>query len=151
MKKVIAVLLAVSTLFLLCSCSNPIISRDVSKADRELLKVVHEELMRSKFKTVFKMASSPIDVEQIVTFSEDTITYQVTRATTEGEKFTYSDKIPYSLSMKKEHPYIIVGSETYECLYVVLIDENQREDGKDIIDGLKGEKSQMGFKYDRIK
>ncbi len=151
MKKVIAILLAISTLFLLCSCSNSIISKDVSREERKLLKSVHQELMQATFRTEAKIAASTIDAEYILTFSEDTITYQVTHSRSDGTEYTYANKVPYTLSIKKELPYIVVSSEHYEGMYVILIDENQREEGGDTIKGLQGSKSQMGFYYSRIK
>lgn len=145
MKKSIAVLLIISVVFLLCSCS--IMN---SEEDKALLAAVQQDLINSRFKTKFDTPGSKIDTTYVVTFTEDTITYDVTSGDNNNRRYSYSVSATYTLTMKKGEPFIKVDTNRFEDLNVILIGgDDFPEDGK-VVKQLKGDKDTVGHYYSRV-
>lgn len=145
MRKIIAILLVVSTLFL-CSCAS-----EKEKEQKAQLKAVQQELLETKFETKFDAADSEIDTVYIVTFTKDTVSYQITRGDYNGQKFTYTKKSAYTLTRKYNAPYIEIEDAYFEGLRVLMASkETPSEDGKLIV-GLKGDGPIYKHAYKPVK
>ena len=143
MKKIIAILLVISSLFLLSSCVAIL-----SKEDEALLAAVQQDLDGSMFKAEFDNPYSTVDTVYIATFTEDTVTYKVTSVDSSYRRQSYTVESSYKLTMRDDEPYIIVDTHRFENLRVNLV-SREIEEGDKIILSLKGDDPDVGHYYSR--